>query len=53
MKAEWEASGRWKRPIVTAVSPADAFWPAKESHQDYLEKNPNGYTCHFVREFDD
>jgi len=53
VKAEWEASGRWKRPIVTAISRADAFWPAGRSHQDYLEKNPGGYTCHYVRSFDD
>jgi methionine-S-sulfoxide reductase len=53
VKAEWEASGRWKRPIVTAISEARAFWPAGNSHQDYLEKNPGGYTCHFVRDFDD
>jgi methionine-S-sulfoxide reductase len=53
VKAEWEASGRWKRPIVTAISEARAFWPAGKSHQDYLEKNPGGYTCHFVRTFDD
>ena len=53
VKAEWEASGRWKRPIVTAISRTDSFWPANESHQDYLEKYPDGYTCHFVRNFDD
>jgi peptide methionine sulfoxide reductase msrA/msrB len=52
VKAEWEASKRWKRPIVTEIVPAGKFYPAKESHQDYLEKNPNGYTCHYVRPFD-
>jgi peptide methionine sulfoxide reductase msrA/msrB len=44
------ASGRWKRPIVTEVTPASTFWPAEGYHQDYLEKNPNGYTCHFLRD---
>ena len=45
-----KASGRWKRPITTEISPAGKFWPAEESHQDYLEKHPGGYTCHYVRE---
>jgi peptide methionine sulfoxide reductase msrA/msrB len=53
VKAEWNASGRWKKPIVTEIADATEFWPAKESHQDYLEKIPNGYTCHFVREWDE
>ncbi len=44
------ASGRWKRPIVTEVTPAGPFWPAEDYHQDYLEKNPGGYTCHFLRD---
>jgi len=45
-----QASGRWKRPITTEVVPAGTFWPAEEYHQDYLKKNPGGYTCHFVRD---
>jgi peptide methionine sulfoxide reductase msrA/msrB len=53
VKAEWEASGRWKRPIVTEITDAEPFWPAKDDHQDYLEKYPNGYTCHFFRDFDE
>jgi peptide methionine sulfoxide reductase msrA/msrB len=52
VKAEWNESGRWGAPIVTEITKATKFWPAKESHQDYLEKHPNGYTCHFVRDFD-
>ena len=50
--AEWNESGRWGRPIVTEVVEAGEFYPAKESHQDYLVKNPNGYTCHFERSFE-
>lgn len=41
--------GFWKKPIVTSVVPAMAFYSAEEYHQDYLIKNPGGYTCHFVR----
>ncbi|MFZ2490449.1 MAG: bifunctional methionine sulfoxide reductase B/A protein [Thermoanaerobaculia bacterium] len=44
-----DASGAWKRPVVTEVVQATAFWPAEEYHQDYLRKNPGGYTCHYVR----
>jgi peptide-methionine (S)-S-oxide reductase len=47
--AEVEASGRWPGKVVTEVSPAGPFWEAEPEHQDYLEKYPNGYTCHFVR----
>ena len=43
-------SGRWKRPIVTEVTAAGPFWSAEEYHQDYLVKNPGGYTCHFLRD---
>ena len=43
-------SGRWKSPIVTEVTQASTFWPAEDYHQDYLEKNPGGYTCHFLRD---
>ncbi|MCA9752039.1 MAG: bifunctional methionine sulfoxide reductase B/A protein [Gemmatimonadetes bacterium] len=53
VKREWNESGRWKAPIVTEITMAKDFWPAKDSHQDYLEKNPYGYTCHFVRSFDE
>ncbi|OBJ67473.1 peptide-methionine (S)-S-oxide reductase MsrA [Mycobacterium sp. 1274756.6] len=47
--AEVDASGRWPAPVVTEVSPAGDFWEAEPEHQDYLERNPGGYTCHFVR----
>jgi peptide methionine sulfoxide reductase msrA/msrB len=50
VKAKVEASGRWKRPIVTEITPASEFTSAEEYHQDYLEKHPGGYTCHWVRE---
>lgn len=43
-------SGRWKDPIVTEIVPASKWWPAEGYHQDYLEKNPGGYTCHFLRD---
>ena len=44
-----EASGLWPGRVVTEVAPAGAFWEAEPEHQDYLERNPGGYTCHFVR----
>lgn len=47
--AEMNASGKWPGPVVTAVEPAADFWNAEEEHQDYLQKNPYGYTCHFLR----
>ncbi|MFP5316814.1 MAG: peptide-methionine (S)-S-oxide reductase MsrA [Acidimicrobiia bacterium] len=47
--AEVEASGLWPGTVVTEVSPAGPFWGAEPEHQDYLERNPNGYTCHYVR----
>jgi len=50
VKARVEASGKWPRPIVTAIVPASDWWPAESYHQDYLEKNPGGYTCHFLRD---
>lgn len=48
--ARVEASGMWPQPIVTEVVPAGAFTAAESYHQDYLEKNPGGYTCHFLRD---
>lgn len=47
--AEINEAGFLPGPIVTEVTPAVPFYPAEECHQDYLEKNPGGYTCHFVR----
>ncbi|NBU21830.1 peptide-methionine (S)-S-oxide reductase, partial [bacterium] len=44
-------SQAWKNPVVTEVCPAQEFWRAEELHQKYLEKNPHGYTCHFIRSF--
>lgn len=42
-------SGRWPGKVVTTLEPYTKFWPAEDYHQDYLVKNPNGYTCHFER----
>ncbi len=50
VKAAVEAAKKWPRPIVTEVAPAGPFWSAEDYHQDYLQKNPNGYTCHFLRD---
>lgn len=47
---EMDVSGKWPGTIVTAVEPASAFWNAEEEHQNYLQKNPYGYTCHFIRQ---
>lgn len=44
-----DASGLWPGKVVTQVSPAGDFWEAEPEHQDYLERIPNGYTCHFAR----
>ncbi|MFZ1250195.1 MAG: peptide-methionine (S)-S-oxide reductase MsrA [Candidatus Microsaccharimonas sp.] len=40
----------WKNPIVTNLEKLSTFWPAEGYHQDYLQKNPNGYTCHYERQ---
>lgn len=50
VKARVEKSGAWKKPVVTEIVPATTFYPAEGYHQDYLQKNPNGYTCHWVRD---
>ena len=47
--ADVEASGLWPGKVVTEVAPAGDFWEAEPEHQDYLERIPHGYTCHFVR----
>ena len=44
-----DASGLWPGRVVTEVRPAGPFWQAEPEHQDYLERIPNGYTCHFIR----
>ena len=48
-KARAQASGLWKRPITTEITTAGKFWTAEDYHQDYLKKNPGGYTCHYIR----
>ena len=47
--ADVDASGLWPGKAVTEVAPAGAFWEAEPEHQDYLERYPDGYTCHFPR----
>jgi methionine-S-sulfoxide reductase len=47
---EVDDSGFWGKPIVTEIASAGRWWKAEEYHQDYLVKNPGGYTCHRVRE---
>jgi len=49
VKAKVSQSGIWKRPIVTEITAASDFYSAEEYHQDYLLKNPGGYTCHYLR----
>lgn len=44
-----DESGAWKKPAVTQIVDATAFYSAETYHQDYLQKHPNGYTCHYVR----
>jgi methionine-S-sulfoxide reductase len=50
VKAEANASGKFKRPVVTEISRATEFWPAEDYHQQYLVKNPGGYNCHVLRD---
>ncbi len=47
--ADVEASGLWPGKVVTEVAAAGPFWEAEPEHQDYLERRPNGYTCHYIR----
>jgi peptide-methionine (S)-S-oxide reductase len=47
--ADVDASGLWPGKVVTEVVPAGEFWEAEQEHQDYLQRNPGGYSCHFVR----
>ena len=51
VKARVENSGKWKDPIVTAISPATTWVRAEDYHQDYLIKHPDGYNDHFLRDF--
>jgi methionine-S-sulfoxide reductase len=48
--ARVQASGKWQRPITTSIEPASTWYSAEGYHQDYLRKNPGGYSCHFMRE---
>jgi peptide methionine sulfoxide reductase msrA/msrB len=50
VKAEVEKSGKWRGKVVTQIVPASQFYLAEDYHQDYLQKNPNGYTCHYLRD---
>ena len=47
--ADVDDSGLWPGKVVTEIVPAGPFWQAEPEHQDYLERHPDGYTCHFVR----
>ena len=47
--ADVDASGLWHGKVVTEIAPAGPFWEAEPEHQDYLERYPEGYTCHFIR----
>ena len=47
--ADVDASGLWPGKVVTEVTPAGPFWEAEPEHQDYLERYPDGYTCHYAR----
>jgi peptide methionine sulfoxide reductase msrA/msrB len=49
VKARVQQSGMWQRPIVTEIVAAGPFTPAEDYHQDYLQKHPGGYSCHFMR----
>jgi methionine-S-sulfoxide reductase len=52
VKLKVDKSGKWKKPVVTEIVPAKPFYPAENYHQRYLQKNPGGYTCHFLRDYD-
>jgi peptide methionine sulfoxide reductase msrA/msrB len=49
VKARVQASGKWKGPLVTQIAPASTWYPAEPEHQDYLERTPGGYSCHYLR----
>jgi methionine-S-sulfoxide reductase len=50
VKERVSKSGKWKREITTEIVPASQFYAAEDYHQDYLMKNPGGYTCHYLRD---
>jgi peptide methionine sulfoxide reductase msrA/msrB len=51
VKRKVDASGKWRAPVVTEIVEALPFTPAEGYHQDYLRKNPGGYTCHYLRDW--
>ncbi len=50
VKADVDVSGKWEKKVVTEIVKAGPFYQAEEYHQDYLQKNPGGYTCHYLRD---
>ncbi|MBI3019607.1 MAG: peptide-methionine (S)-S-oxide reductase MsrA, partial [Deltaproteobacteria bacterium] len=50
VKEEVQKSGKWKGKIVTEIAPTGEFYKAEDYHQKYLQKNPGGYTCHYLRD---
>jgi peptide methionine sulfoxide reductase msrA/msrB len=50
VKQSVDKSGKWPRPVVTEIAEAGSFYPAEDYHQDYLRKNPGGYSCHILRD---
>jgi methionine-S-sulfoxide reductase len=50
VKKQVAASGKWRKEIVTEIVPAGTFYAAEDYHQDYLQKNPDGYSCHYLRD---
>jgi methionine-S-sulfoxide reductase len=48
--ARVQASGKWKKPVTTTIEPASTWYSAEKYHQDYLKKNPGGYSCHYLRD---
>jgi peptide methionine sulfoxide reductase MsrA len=50
IKREVDASGKWREPVVTEIASASEWYGAEDYHQDYLQKHPDGYTCHYIRD---
>jgi peptide methionine sulfoxide reductase msrA/msrB len=50
VKTEVDQSGKWRRKVATEIAPAATFFPAEDYHQDYLQRHPDGYTCHYLRD---
>ncbi len=50
VKEKVDKSGKWKKPVVTQIVEYKKFYKAEDEHQDYLQKHPNGYTCHYLRD---